>query len=103
MQARRQEDFTANFAHELKTPMTSIIGYADTLYQKTLPPEDVHQLAGIIMNEGMRLGRLFHLKLMGTGHVVAVQIFSWKRHGLMKSWQMRWRLSRRQQKNERSR
>ena len=53
--ARRQEDFTANFAHELKTPMTSIIGYADTLYQKTLPPEDVHQLAGIIMNEGMRL------------------------------------------------
>ena len=33
---RRQEEFTANFAHELKTPMTSIIGYADTLYQKTL-------------------------------------------------------------------
>ena len=35
---RRQEEFTANFAHELKTPMTSIIGYADTLYQKTLSP-----------------------------------------------------------------
>ena len=48
---RRQEEFTANFAHELKTPMTSIIGYADTLYQKTLSPEEVHQLAGIIMNE----------------------------------------------------
>lgn len=56
--ARRQEDFTANFAHELKTPMTSIIGYADTLYQKTLPPGQVHQLAGIIMNEGMRLEAL---------------------------------------------
>lgn len=56
--ARRQEDFTANFAHELKTPMTSIIGYADTLYQKTLPPDQVHQLAGIIMNEGMRLEAL---------------------------------------------
>jgi signal transduction histidine kinase len=56
--ARRQEDFTANFAHELKTPMTSIIGYADTLYQKNLPPEEVHQLAGIIMNEGMRLEAL---------------------------------------------
>ncbi len=61
--ARRQEDFTANFAHELKTPMTSIIGYADTLYQKTLPPEQVHQLAGIIMNEGMRLEAL-SFKLM---------------------------------------
>lgn len=34
MAAKKQEDFTANFAHELKTPMTSIIGYADTLYQK---------------------------------------------------------------------
>ena len=55
---RRQEEFTANFAHELKTPMTSIIGYADTLYQKTLSPEEVHQLAGIIMNEGMRLEAL---------------------------------------------
>ena len=60
---RRQEEFTANFAHELKTPMTSIIGYADTLYQKTLPPEEVHQLAGIIMNEGMRLEAL-SFKLM---------------------------------------
>ena len=61
--ARRQENFTANFAHELKTPMTSIIGYADTLYQKTLLPEEVHQLAGIIMNEGMRLEAL-SFKLM---------------------------------------
>ena len=56
--ARRQEDFTANLAHELNPPMTSIIGDADTLYQKTLPPEEVHQLAGIIMNEGMRLEAL---------------------------------------------
>ena len=31
MQAKRQEDFTASFAHELKTPLTSIIGYADML------------------------------------------------------------------------
>jgi signal transduction histidine kinase len=56
--AQRQEDFTANFAHELKTPMTSIIGYADTLYQKDLSPEQVHQAAGYIMNEGMRLEAL---------------------------------------------
>ena len=31
MQAKKQEDFTASFAHELKTPLTSIIGYADML------------------------------------------------------------------------
>lgn len=56
--AQRQRDFTANFAHELKTPMTSIIGYADTLYQKTLSPAEVHQAAGYIVNEGMRLEAL---------------------------------------------
>lgn len=60
---RQREDFVANFAHELKTPMTSIIGYADTLYQKTLTPEQVHEAAGYIVNEGMRLEAL-SFKLM---------------------------------------
>lgn len=32
---KRQEDFTGNFAHELKTPLTSIIGYSDMLRSKT--------------------------------------------------------------------
>lgn len=61
--ARRQELFTASFAHELKTPMTSIIGYADTLYQKELPPEEQKQAAGYILNEAMRLEAL-SFKLM---------------------------------------
>lgn len=30
-QAQQKEDFAANFAHELKTPLTSVIGYADML------------------------------------------------------------------------
>ena len=29
--AQRERDFTASFAHEIKTPLTSVIGYADTL------------------------------------------------------------------------
>ena len=58
MAAKKQEDFTANFAHELKTPMTSIIGYADTLYQKNMTPDEVHSAAGVILNEGMRLEAL---------------------------------------------
>ena len=56
--AKTQQDFVANFSHELKTPMTSIIGYADTLYQKDLPPEEVKETAGIILSEGMRLEAL---------------------------------------------
>lgn len=56
--ARQREDFVANFAHELKTPMTSIIGYADTIYQKELTAEELHAAAGYIVNEGMRLEAL---------------------------------------------
>lgn len=61
--ARQKEDFTANFAHELKTPLTSVIGYADMLYQKELPRDQVKEVAGYILNEGMRLEALSH-KLM---------------------------------------
>lgn len=59
----RQKRFTASFAHELKTPMTSIIGYADMMYQKELSPEEINQAAEYIMNEGMRLEAL-SFKLM---------------------------------------
>jgi signal transduction histidine kinase len=54
----QREDFVANFAHELKTPMTSIIGYADTLYQKQLPADRVQEAAGYILNESLRLEAL---------------------------------------------
>lgn len=61
--ARQREDFTANFAHELKTPLTSVIGYADMLYQRDLPREEVKNAAEYIWNEGMRLESL-SFKLM---------------------------------------
>jgi len=60
---RKKEDFAANFAHELKTPLTSVIGYADMLYQRDLPRETVKNAAEYILNEGMRLESL-SLKLM---------------------------------------
>ena len=61
--AKQKEEFAANFAHELKTPMTSVIGYADMLYQKDLSREQVKSAAYYIWNEGMRLEAL-SLKLM---------------------------------------
>lgn len=61
--AREKEDFVANFAHELKTPLTSIIGYADTMYQKELSREEIRRASWHIWNEGMRLEAL-SLKLM---------------------------------------
>jgi len=61
--ARQKEDFVASFAHELKTPLTSVIGYADMLYQKSLSPEQVKDAAWYILSEGLRLEAL-SLKLM---------------------------------------
>ena len=61
--ARQKEEFVASFAHELKTPLTSVIGYADMLYQKTLPADQAKDAAWYILNEGLRLEAL-SLKLM---------------------------------------
>ena len=61
--ARQKEDFVANFAHELKTPLTSIIGYADRIYKKELSRDEQKKAAWYIWNEGMRLESL-SLKLM---------------------------------------
>lgn len=56
--ARRQEDFIGSFAHEIKTPLTSIIGYADLLRSRPATEEQVRQSAGYIFREGRRLEAL---------------------------------------------
>ena len=54
----RQEQFMGSFAHEMKTPMTSIIGYADLLRGQSLTPEEQSDAANYIFSEGKRLERL---------------------------------------------
>lgn len=53
--ARQQREFTAAFAHELKTPLTSIIGYADTMRSRKLPEEQQLKAETFIFTEGKRL------------------------------------------------
>ncbi len=61
--ANRREEFIASFAHELKTPLTAIIGYADMLRSKEMSPKSRFTAAGYIFSEGKRLEAL-SLKLM---------------------------------------
>lgn len=61
--AKQQKDFVASFSHELKTPMTSIIGYADMLRSAQMEEEDAFMAANFIFSEGKRLEAL-SLKLM---------------------------------------
>ena len=61
--AARREEFIGSFAHELKTPLTAIIGYADMLRSKEMAPKSRFTAAGYIFSEGKRLEAL-SLKLM---------------------------------------
>ncbi len=56
--ARIQEEFTGAFAHELKTPLTSIIGYGDMLRSMELSEEERTSSADYIYRQGKRLERL---------------------------------------------
>lgn len=53
-----KEDFIAAFAHETKTPITGIIGYADLIYQGKLHDRDIKEAAGVILSEAERLQSL---------------------------------------------
>ncbi|MFR3322366.1 MAG: histidine kinase dimerization/phospho-acceptor domain-containing protein [Lachnospiraceae bacterium] len=65
-EVRRQEEFTAAFAHELKTPLTSIIGYADTIRQMELSKEETDMCADYIFRQGKRLQTLAYKLLEMT-------------------------------------
>ncbi len=60
LEAKQKEDFTAAFAHELKTPLTSIIGYADMMNTMKLSDAERAEAAFYIFSQGKRLERLSH-------------------------------------------
>ncbi|MBP5439364.1 MAG: histidine kinase [Fibrobacter sp.] len=53
--AQMRDEFTANASHELKTPLTSISGYAELIENGMAKPEDVKLFAGKIHKEANRL------------------------------------------------
>lgn len=68
-----REEFVAAFAHELKTPLTAIIGYADMLRSHKLDEEKSFMSANYIYTEGKRLEamsfRLLEIIVTGRNEV----------------------------------
>ena len=58
---RLRNDFVSNLSHEFRTPLASIIGFAETLLNdKDMPEEMRREFSDIILQEGKRLAKLIN-------------------------------------------
>ena len=53
-----RKEFIADVSHELKTPLTSIMGYAETLANSEYDPEMQEKFLKVINNESIRMTKL---------------------------------------------
>ena len=53
-----QKEFVADVSHELKTPITSIMGYADTILEGDYDKETQEKFLNVIASESRRMARL---------------------------------------------
>lgn len=55
MSDNMRREFSANVSHELKTPLTSIMGYAEIMSNQIAKPQDYPRFSNLIYNEAKRL------------------------------------------------
>ena len=67
---KTRSEFIANISHELKTPMTTIAGFADGMLDGTIPPERREEYLQTISSETRRISRLVN-KLLLTSRIDA--------------------------------
>ncbi|RMF10576.1 MAG: hypothetical protein D6762_01220, partial [Candidatus Neomarinimicrobiota bacterium] len=75
---RMRQDFVANVSHELKTPLTSLKGYAETLQEELPPSAEPHTFLRAILRQTERMQALVedlltlsHLDHAGAGSAAA--------------------------------
>ena len=68
-----RREFSANVSHELKTPLTSISGFAEIVRDGLVEPEDIPRFAGRIYDEAQRLialvGDIIRLSRLDEGQL----------------------------------
>lgn len=70
-----KQQFVDNFAHEIRTPLTSIYGYAEYLQKALLKEEDIIESAGYIMDEASHMKEIANslLELSTLRHYVPIK------------------------------
>lgn len=54
----RQRDFLLSVSHDLRTPLTALAGYAESLAGDVVAPADVSRVGAVMLGEAQRLERL---------------------------------------------
>jgi len=75
---QQRREFIANISHELKTPMTTIAGYADGILDGVISPEEERQYLTIISDESRRLSRLVR-RMLDVSQLQSVDLIKQKR------------------------
>lgn len=73
---RRERDFLMSVGHDLRTPLTTLRGYAEALDTGEVDVEDVPRIGGVLRNQTDRLSRLIE-DLMLLARLEARE-FSWR-------------------------
>ena len=74
----QRRDFIANISHELKTPMTTIAGYADGILDGVISEEEAGHYLQLISDESRRMARLVR-RMLDVSQLQSIDIIKQKK------------------------